>query len=334
MEIEYRILKLEEIPQTPLGLFALDILEGLSGNPKRIPSACLYDKIGSELFQRITGLEDYYLTKCESEILSLCRDDLARCIPPGPFNLIELGAGDGQKTVLLIEHFLRMGFEFEYFPLDVSAEAVNELVCSLRGKTAGGRLRVNGIISEYFDGLKWLSGMKGSMNVVLFLGSNIGNFDAASARRFLRHLWYCLRPGDLVFIGFDLKKDIELLNRAYNDPEGITREFNLNLLDRINRELGADFDRKKFTFYSHYSVSSGAVESFLVSQAKQKVLVKKLEKVFYFEKWEGIQSESSHKFLDSEITSLAAETGFVVARQFFDSRGYFVDSLWRVDKRV
>ena len=320
-----------DIPQSFHRAFALDVLEGLSQRPKRIPSVYLYDSRGSELFQQITELKEYYLTQCEHEILTVRKDEISQSVPRQPFNLIELGAGDGRKTKVLIDHFIKKQLGFEYIALDISPESVNSLTLSLEEMFSSG-LKVKGVIAEYFDGLKWLANKSSSRNLVLFLGSNIGNFDRQGAQKFLRHLWECLNPDDSLLIGFDLKKDVRVLNGAYNDPKGVTKEFNLNLLGRINRELGGDFDRNNFIFYSGYDVITGAVESYLVSTKRQEVFIRDLNRIFSFEAWEPIHTESSYKYLESEIACLAAETGFEVQKDFFDSQRYFVDSLWRVVK--
>jgi dimethylhistidine N-methyltransferase len=319
------------IPHSFQRSFALDVLEGLSQRPKRIPSVHLYDKKGSELFQQITALDAYYLTECEQEILGACKEEISESLADQSFNLIELGSGDGRKTMSLIECFLKKQFEFEFITFDISPESVNGLTLCLE-EMFSPDLKVTGIIAEYFDGLKWLADKSSSRNLTLFLGSNIGNLDRRETRRFLRCLWDCLSPGDQLLIGFDLKKDIDVLNRAYNDPEGITREFNLNLLDRINRELGGEFERENFVYYGSYQVATGAVESYLVSTREQEVFIRELDAVFSFEPWEPIHTESSYKYLETEIAALANETGFEVRRDFFDQRRYFVDSLWRVIK--
>lgn len=312
--------------------FALDVLEGLSQYPKRISSQYLYDDAGSRLFGRITQLEEYYLTRCELEVLERSGGDLARLLPRDePFNLIELGAGDGVKTSVILGQFLDAGLKFEYFPVDVSEEAMRCLMGNC-GNYAGGRLSVTGVVGEYFDALGRIGGIDGRMNLILFLGSSIGNFDCGAALRFLRRLWNSLNPGDLALIGFDLKKDIAVLERAYNDPQGVTAEFNLNLLDRINAELGGDFRRDKFIFHSRYNVTLGAVESMLVSTRPQDVHVKELSRTFHFEEYEGIHTEWSHKYLLGDIGEIAEKTGFAVIKNFLDTRGYFADSLWRVGK--
>ena len=168
--------------------------------------------------------------------------------------------------------------------------------------------------------------------MVLFLGSNIGNFDHNEARFFLRNLWINLNDGDLVLIGFDLKKEINLLLKAYNDSTGITARFNLNLLERINRELGGEFDISKFRFFSTYEVYSGAIESYLVSLVEQEIPIKDIGRSFYFRSWEAIHTEYSYKYHISDIEGLAAETGYRVKEHLFDSRRYFVDSIWEVKK--
>ena len=319
------------VPRSFHRSFAIDILEGLSQKPKRIPSVYLYDKKGSELFRLITTMDVYYLTQSEQEILTACREELSESLAGQSFNLIELGAGDGRKTMSLIECFIKKRFQFEYITLDISPESVNGLTLSLEERFSPG-LKVTGIVAEYFDGLRWLAGKNTSKNLALFLGSSIGNFAPRAAGRFLRRLWDCLNPEDRLLIGFDLRKDIKLLNGAYNDSQGVTREFNMNVLDRINRELGGEFDREKFAYYSSYQLATHAVESYLVSTRKQQVFIRDLDASFSFEAWEPIHTESSHKYLESDIVSLAGETGFEVVKNFFDSRGYFVDSLWRVVK--
>ena len=328
----YRVLRPQDVPQPFNGAFALDVLEGLCKRPKQIPSQYFYDARGSDLFRRISKLEEYYLPGCELEILKNGMASLAEALPRDHFNLVELGAGDGAKTIIILEYLLENGFDFEYFPVDICEESVVDLTQWLSAKFAPGELRVNGLVAEYFDALRWLASMDGLKTVAIFLGSSIGNFDEPGARRFLRHLWNSLEDRDQVLIGFDLKKNIEILNRAYNDAENLTKEFNLNLLDRMNRELGAEFDRDNFTFYSQYDVISGAVESWLVSRKAHEVFIRDLERSFSFELCEAIHTESSHKYSNSDIELLARDTGFVIEKQLFDSRRFFTDSLWRVNK--
>ena len=310
--------------------FALDILVGLSEPRKSIPSRYLYDAEGSRLFNEITSLPEYYLTDCELEVLRTHSDRVARYLGDAPFNLVEFGAGHHQKPGLLIEHFLRRGMDFQYVPIDIAKTAMEELVRDLRERFPG--LRQNGVVSEYFSAVRWLNNRYHRPNLVLFLGSNIGNFTRAQARVFLRNLWNALNDGDWVLIGFDLKKDIELFLAAYNDARGVTARFNLNVLHRINRELGGQFDAGKFRHFGTYDVFSGAMESYLVSLEAQEVFIEHIGRVFSFHPWEPIHTEYSYKYLISDIELLARETGFEIKEHLFDSRRWFVDSIWQVHK--
>ncbi|MFC2166318.1 L-histidine N(alpha)-methyltransferase, partial [Acidobacteriota bacterium] len=312
--------------------FLIDVLNGLSRNPKTLSSRYFYDERGSKLFQKITQVPEYYLTNCEFDILQMHKDTFSQFMEGDPFNLIELGPGEGQKTEILIEAFLKKQLEFHYIPIDISEAAMKTLVGILNDKYSD--LETKGLVAEYFDGLKWLSNTSLRKSMVLFLGSNLGNFDKSGAKDFLRSLWNALNDGDFVVIGFDLKKDIELMLRAYNDSQGVTREFNLNLLRRINRELDGDFDLDKFHFYASYDVFTGAMESYLVSKEKQTVFLREIGQTFTFEAWEPIHTEYSYKYLEADIEELAVETGFVIEAQLYDSKKYFVDSIWRVYKHA
>lgn len=312
--------------------FAIDVLTGLSEQPKSLPSRWFYDDRGSELFARICDLQEYYPTRCETEILSAHADAIHALAGGAPLNVVDLGAGDGRKTNILLEAFSRAGADLQFVPIDISEAAMRELVGSVEDRFP--EMSVNGVVSEYFDGLHWLRKMGERRNLVLFLGSNIGNFSFARARVFLRQLWEALNPGDLVLIGFDLKKDIELLERAYNDSQGVTREFNLNMLERINRELGGNFDLAKFRHFATYDVYRGAMESYLLSHEAQTVYVEALQQSFDFKPWEPVHTEYSYKYLVSDIESLAADTGFVQVGEFYDSQRWFTDRVWRVEKQA
>jgi L-histidine Nalpha-methyltransferase len=311
--------------------FARDVLIGLSGNPKRIPSKYFYDAEGSHLFQQITDLPEYYLTQCEFEIFRNHKEDIADILRSHSFNLVELGPGDARKTRILLQHFLDKKLDFQYVPIDISEPALQDLVQSMQFEFP--KLRVHGLASEYFNALNWLKSLNQRKNVVLFLGSSVGNFNRDSSRVFLHSLWNSLNANDYALIGFDLKKDIDLLLRAYNDSKGVTREFNLNLLRRINSELGGSFDLDRFRHYASYNVFSGAMESYLVSLEKQAVLIQEIGQTFSFDPWEPIHTEYSYKYLESDIAKLAEDTTFSPVTQFYDSRHFFTDVLWRVQKQ-
>ncbi len=312
------------------GTFALDVLTGLSETRKSIPSRYMYDDEGSRLFARIMELEEYYPTKCEADALARNCARIADYAGSEPFNLVEFGSGNGVKTKILLDHFLERELDFTYVPIDISQAAMEELAGDL--KATYPELNFTGLVTDYFTGVRWLNQQEEKKNFVLFLGSNIGNFPHPKARFFLRNLWNCLQPGDQALIGFDLKKDIELLLSAYNDSEGVTAAFNLNVLKRINRELGAEFDLSKFRHFGSYDVFSGAMESYLVSLEQQEVFIEALGRSFTLRAWEPIHIEYSYKYLESDIDRIALETGFFVKEHLYDSKRYFVDSVWGVTK--
>ena len=310
--------------------FAADVLAGLSSEPKRVPSVYFYDKKGSDLFHGITKQSEYYLTRCETEILRRYRWALARLFGRiQPFNLIELGAGDGLKTSVLISHLLKERLEFNYVPVDICAESVRKTIRNLKAMDSE-NFKICGLVDDYSSAMRWMARESRGRNIVLFLGSTIGNFKDDEARSFLSELSGSLRRGDFVFIGFDLIKDPATLNRAYNDKAGITREFNLNLLDRMNRELGADFDRVKFEHFGYYNERISAMESWLISLEDQAVNIREIGSVFYFKKGERIHTEYSHKYSVDDINGLMGGAGFSIVKTFFDSRRFFADSLWKV----
>ena len=191
------------------------------------------------------------------------------------------------------------------------------------------RLDSEGLVAEYFEGLSRLSALNERRKVVLFLGSNVGNFTRTGMRVFLHNVRKALNPWDLLLIGFDLIKDIPLIEKAYSDSRGITAQFNLNLLERINRELGGNFRLDRFCFFSRFDIFSGAVESYLISRRPQTVELERLNRSFFFESGESIHTERSQKFSEDEVVRLAEDTGFTVLRQMKDRREYFLDSLWQ-----
>jgi L-histidine Nalpha-methyltransferase len=311
-------------------LFALDVLNGLCSSLKSLPCKYLYDDAGSLIFQEIMKLEDYYLTGCELEIFEQQCPKLLPLFAGKPFNVIELGSGDGFKTIHLLQTLVNAQFDFQYVPIDISEQAMEALSQALRQKAP--TVTMSGLVGEYFDGLKWLNGRNKRQNFVLFLGSNLGNYNNEQATQFLQSLWYTLNEGDYLLIGLDLVKDITIMEQAYQDKPGVTARFNLNLLSRINRELGGEFSLDHFEFHSKYNFVSRAIDSFLVSRKAQRVLIRELERHFEFEESEVIHTESSHKYTRRQIAQLAKDCGYQVETELFDSKGYFVDSVWKVRK--
>lgn len=308
--------------------FARDVKEGLSSESKFLLSKYFYDTCGDEIFQQIMSMEEYYLTDCEYEIFRQQKRNILPMFSPegDKFDLVEFGAGDGIKTKILIDYFYSNGVSFRYLPIDISGHILNELTASLKVKFP--HLEILPLCDDYFHALENLNKSDVTRKIILFLGSNIGNFRGDNAIPFLRHLHADMSEKDKIMIGFDLKKDPNIILNAYNDNKGITRKFNLNLLERINRELGGNFNPVNFKHYATYNPVSGEAKSFLISQIDHEVRIDALKQIFHIAKWEPIFMEISQKYDLSDITRLAVRSGFVVEKNFFDSRKYFTDSLW------
>ncbi len=309
-------------------LFKEEVAAGLSASPKTLPSRFFYDEQGSRLFQSITELPEYYLTACELEILRRSGRDITSLVRQERFNLVELGSGDGSKVIHLIEPALVDNCWLTYVPIDQSISAMQTLTGALSERYPS--VEVRGIVAEYWTGLEWIKSHLAGPMLLLFLGSNLGNFDGKGAESFLRRLRQTLASGDLLVIGLDLRKDRETMIRAYNDAQGVTAQFNLNLLRRINRELGGNFDLRQFRHYSTFEPDTGGVESYLLSLSRQAVWIGDLCRTFEVDRGEPIHTEHSHKYTEGEIQRLAQRAGFEIEANFHDSRRYFVDSVWRV----
>lgn len=311
--------------------FAVDVLTGFSSMPKRLSAKYFYDDAGSELFRAISQHEDYYLTRTEYDILNANRKRLPEMLGETEIDIIELGAGDGHKSELVIDGFLQAGVRVNFFPIDISDKAMAMLGGNIGDKP---NLSVHGLIGDYFDGLRFVRERSAKRQLVLFLGSNIGNFDRIQNQGFLRRLWNSLNEDDYVLIGFDLKKDIGKLITAYSDSSNYTRDLNLNLLARINRELGGDFDLSGFQHYAVYNPVLGAMESYLLALREQRVHIGALQREFSFVAFEPIHLEYSFKFLPADIDFLSGQTGYAVVENFTDPDEYFINSLWQVNKQV
>ena len=313
-----------------LSKFASDVLEGLTSTPKHLSSKYFYDDEGSRLFQEIMRLPEYYLTNCELEIFQEQSEQIFRSFANGgsAFDLIELGAGDGTKTAILVSHFLGREADITYSPIDISIQALDELSRKFAETFPG--LRIEAKQGDYFEILKSLKNGGSRRKVLLFLGSNIGNFTREQSIEFFRSLRAVMNDNDLLFIGFDLLKDPHVIVNAYDDKQGVTAEFNLNLLRRINGELGADFDLEKWTHYAVYRPVECAARSFLISRDRQTVNIAALNRSFDFEPWEAVFMEISQKYSLRMIEDLARESGFEIKQNFFDDRNYYCDSLWKM----
>jgi len=304
-----------------------DVLDGLALPSRAIPSVWFYDAWGSRLFERIMRLPGYYPTRVETSILERHADAMVARLQGGPSSVVDLGAGDGTKTRLIVSAALRRSPAAAYVPVDVSATALEAASEHLRATWPA--LEVRPVHGDYVDGLAVAARAGGPEPLLaLLLGSNIGNLEWPAAVELLRSLRQALRPGDHLLVGFDLLKPEELLRGAYDEPEGVTAAFNLNLLSRINRELGADFDLSAFEHRATFDPGRPAMESWLVSRRRQVVTVAGLR--FEFQDGEAIQTEISWKYTEDQVSALAREAGFEEEARFHDERRWFADALWRV----
>ena len=308
--------------------FLTETLEGLSTEPKRMYSKYFYDEAGDLIFQQIMDMDEYYLTNAEMEIMKRQSAEIVNTIAAdgSGFDLIELGAGDATKSIHLLKTLIDKNMDFKYFPIDISAHVISELEDKLPGIFP--TLNLQGLNGDYFDMLQKATEISTRKKVVLFMGANIGNMSVDEAREFCINLKALLSPNDILIIGFDLKKNPKKILAAYNDKGGITRAFNLNLLSRINRELGGDFNINGFEHYASYNPETGECKSYLISLEKQTVKIG--NSTFNFEKDEYILMEISQKYAQQEIEELAGLSGFKVAAYFSDEQGYFVDAIWEV----
>lgn len=309
-------------------MFKEDVIQGLSKQPKQLSSKYLYDAKGSSLFQEIMALPEYYLTDCEFQLLEQWKGPMLDAFSSGnrAFKLLELGSGDGSKTKLLLEHFSKAKLPFEYWPIDISASALEGLQADLQQSLPS--LKVSPLHGSYEKVLSQLAQEDKDRWVLLFMGSNIGNFIPEKAAHFLKQLSSVMRQGDLLLIGADLKKAPRQILAAYDDTKGVTAAFNLNLLERINRELDADFDLKQFEFFPFYDPISGELRSYLLSKKEQMVYLKAFDQKLYFKAWEPIHTEVSKKYDLDELEGLGTAVDLQPQQYWLDEKGWFVNYLF------
>ena len=310
--------------------FAREVEEGLCSQPKRISSRFFYDDHGSDLFVQITQTPEYYLTNSEREIFETQARDIIKAfqLPESSFDLVELGAGDGSKTFLLLEVLRERNFC--YVPIDISLDALQKLSESVKSQFPN--LRIDPIHAEYFDALKRLP--QESRKAVLFLGSNLGNLSDERANEFLSALGSLLQEGDSILLGLDLIKSEAIVLPAYNDAQGITKAFNLNLLTRINRELGGNFNLNNWDHLPEYSQKEGIARSSLVSLQNQTAEIKDLNRTFEFLKGEKIHTEISRKYNREILQKILSGTGLVMESVFTYTKKYFANFLLRKQAEV
>ncbi|MDX1762309.1 MAG: L-histidine N(alpha)-methyltransferase, partial [Christiangramia sp.] len=274
--------------------FAEDTYKGLTNYPKYLLSKYIYDRKGDKLFQQIMEMPEYYLTSCEFNILKLNAENIAEIFSSDAgFDLIELGAGDGKKTKIILQELVDKKYEFDYLPIDISQNVLEQLEASLKKEIPEVNVKIQQ--GTYFKTLEKLAEYNTRKKVILVLGSNIGNLSHKEAVDFLANIAKAMSSEDMLFMGFDQKKDPQKILDAYNDPAGITEAFNKNLLVRINSELDANFDLDNFRHWETYDPETGTAKSFLVSEKEQQVEIKKLGIKVNFEAWESIHTEISQK---------------------------------------
>jgi len=307
--------------------FYNEVINGLRAEHKYLSSKYFYDETGDKLFQQIMACPEYYPTRCEMEIMQHQSGNMARFFTEDStdFDLVELGPGDATKSWFLLRQLQKDRASFTYYPIDISSNVIGWLENTLPVTLPG--IRMKGLNGEYLEKLQQVNTFSSKRKIVLFMGANIGNMTVQQATQFCRQLHAQMHPGDLLLIGFDLKKHPRTILDAYNDGQGITRAFNLNLLTRINRELGADFDIEQFEHYPVYDPGTGSCRSYLISRVEQEVNIGG-RKVCFAEN-EVINMEISQKYTLYETKSMAAQSGFEPVDTFFDGKRWFADTLWR-----
>jgi len=306
--------------------FSQDIREGLSSRPKHLFPKYLYDELGSRLFEAICEVDEYYLTRAEDEILKTHAEEIVARISNCD-TVIELGSGSAEKTRSIIEALMPKRNELLFIPVDISASALAESSHSLLDSYPS--LRINAYAADYFQALDALPPLGPNPVLVLFLGSNIGNFEPAEACNFLSSIRRVLRPEDVLLLGADLKKDRQTLEAAYNDSLGVTRAFIVNELGRINRELNANFDLWAFGLRSFFNDHAGRVEVYLESLRPQSVEIRELNMSIHLEAGERIYVESAYKYDLEDLRRLGKEAGFDLEQTWLDKQKRFSSNLFR-----
>ncbi len=305
--------------------FARDIQLGLSAPDKYIPCVYFYDDLGSQYFDQICRLPEYYPSWAETEILSKYSRQIAE-LCPAITRLIELGSGSSVKTRSVIDAYVKRNKHFEYIPIDVSKNILAESSEVLNRLYP--ELKVTPLPLRYEDGLKQLRDINDDPKMIMWLGSSIGNYEKSDAVRFVKKIADAMNERDRLLIGIDLIKQSHILERAYNDAAGVTARFNLNILKRINRELDSNFNTDYFTHEAVYNSAKRRIEMYLKSRREQKIWIKKVNMEVYLNSDEYIHTENSYKYSLDEIDQLAEAAGMIVQKQWFDTNRWFSSNLF------
>ena len=299
--------------------FANEIQTSLGNEPKSISPKFFYNENGSKLFDEICALPEYYPYSAEIEILKDIQNKIESYVF-SEFRLVELGSGSSVKTRLLLDALYNLQTDVEYIPIDIS----DILTCSTQELSGIYKdQKITGVVDTYENGLNFIKNYDSKPNLISFLGSSFGNFNHSEGMEFLQTIHDMMKDSDLFLIGFDLKKDPVTLHNAYNDSKGVTARFNLNVLHRINCELGADFDLTKFAHYAHYNESCSRIEMYLKSLSSQTVTIPESNLSIDLTKDELIHTENSYKFSIFQIESLFEKSGIKINKIWYDSRKYF-----------
>lgn len=305
--------------------FAQDVAAGLQATPKRLPSKYFYDELGSALFDAITLLPEYYLTRAETEILQEWGWEIVRALG-NPVEFLELGSGSAAKTRILIQEALRVQRTLRYSPIDISGEALRASAEALI--KAFPALTVRAYEGDYFSILGDADLTREGKVLAMFMGSNIGNYEPDAANELLRAIRASLKPGDGLLLGADLKKDPRELELAYDDPAGVTAAFNKNVLARVNRELGGNFDLRDFAFVARYEEEYGRIASYLQAKRAHHVHISQLGITASFEQGESINTECSYKYSPADLQALGESAGMQLVRTWTDARERFSVNLY------
>lgn len=316
MQTRSLALDLPEAASTPVGA---EVLRGLTATPKTLSPWLFYDEAGSRLFEAITQLPEYYLTRTEHGIFARHADEIVKCAGDEPLTMIELGAGSATKTGLLLAAAARRHGAIEYVPVDVSATALAAAKERIEAEIPG--VRVAPRVADYTGGIDAVP--VAGRRMALYIGSSIGNFEPGDAVEVLRGLRRSLSPGDWLLLGADMAKDASVLLPAYDDAQGVTAAFNKNLLTRINRELGANFNPRLFRHCVRWNEGRSRIEIHLESATEQRVSIAALELEVHFRRGETIHTENSYKFTPESICAIVERAGFRVERRWMDEREWF-----------
>jgi L-histidine N-alpha-methyltransferase len=311
--------KLPSITSSPI---AVEVLNGLSDRPKTLSPWLFYDRAGSLLFEEITELPEYYVTRTEREILARHADEIVSAAAEGrELSMIELGAGTATKTGLLLNAAIGLQGSVTYYPIDVSETALEEARTRLEAELP--EVSVEPIVADYTEGMRQNSAVSAGRRLVLYIGSSIGNFSPTDAVDVLRGVRSQLAAGDCLLLGTDMVKDTSMLLAAYDDAAGVTARFNMNVLVRINRELDANFDSQLFRHRARWNEEQSRIEMHLESLMAQRVAIRGLDMTVRFERGETIHTENSYKFSDEQVMGLLTRAGFKLRQQWSDGNKWF-----------